>query len=571
MNPADYIRKRYSETPGLSGYDLSQGSNIYDLVVRPLEMMFSDSIRQPDLYLIDEMNDFNKMPGLPIDVIRGVARRRGIEPSIASSSIAIISLHFSSPIDWVAKEGSTVSDGANYFTLEEEISISAKVLESMYSQETGLYIYPNIRMVCVDGARVAANSLGYMTDAPAELVKITHGAVSGGTVSDTAQGLVEKIRAKDMAHSASSASSIKTILSAYYPGVESVVVCPGDERMTRDMVYGFVPGVISPKLEETYAGKVRRNNQHVNSQAYLAIVPEAAIDSEFIVSDDAEATQGQYLSIIEGADSSLEFSTTDIMNEGFGQSSERIGNTSRLMATGVPPTRDIYVHDETKYEIGDYVNIGDRSSNQIVQSGVIESIEYEEMSDCTFLTAPPRFESPRDVFIPVVEGATVLVTDNSGDTHRIKVDRVSMEGGYQYLFIDYLMPEVLSGDTVTIRASRLKLYNNIYRGYTITENTYVDVVNSDGLYIGPGWVKSEHNMPIGVCISDNQAVVVRDELVMGTRFEGGEYNAVKQMFLRYGLSEVAQNIIDAISVNISFNDTSIEQPLVSTVTPEEVR
>ena len=86
MNPREYINAKYAATPGLDKYDLRAGTNIYDLVVAPLETIFADAINKEELLSLAESKSWTSLMDIPLDELVIIAQQRGIEPAIESKS-----------------------------------------------------------------------------------------------------------------------------------------------------------------------------------------------------------------------------------------------------------------------------------------------------------------------------------------------------------------------------------------------------------------------------------------------------------------------------------------------------
>lgn len=554
MNVREYIIRKFSATPGLENYDLSVGTNIYDLIIRPLGTIFEDALARSDVFTAAEMRAWASMPDLPMGELKNLAMVKGIEPAAKTESSTNITLYFSAPVDWVIPLDTTLSSASYTFYTREEIRITAAVLEANQDSVTKLYYYSNVYVYNITGDNVDANTLGYIADAPPELVKITHPAVTNGILDDTRASLVNKIKKRELAITGTNANSLIALANLYYPGMDAFVVTPGHALMQRDIVYNIAPGITSPVLETGFAGKIRRNNQYVNNQAYLASIPEAEIGFSYVPDELDEFTQGQYLAVVEGADSSVLFSTDNVLNETFTQSSEKIGNSSPLLAMPSTPTRYLYVEETDYFASGDGVNITDRTSDQPTQNGIIEEIasytdagaSYDGLGDIT-LTGTDLDEILQD-------GCKILITDDNGDEYAGYF--ASLNAGVISLIE---APDGLAAGIVDLEVKRIVLYSNLNVAITVFTNMSVDVVNAEGLYIGPGWIKSEHNLPIGIFINENEACVIDGELVLGARFNGNQVNAVKQMFLRYGIG----NMMNAMRTHIGVRVVGLPQELTS--------
>ena len=560
MNIREYIRNKYAATPGLENYDLSVGTNIYDLVIRPLGEIFEDALSKDEIHTTTDMRSWASLADLPLDTLRNMSMAKGIEPAAKTDASTNITLHFSSPVDWTIPAGAELGAGDYRYYTRESITITKDVLNNNLDNASRLYIYGNIYVYSPDGHNSGANTIGYIDNAPAELVKITHPAITNGIYDDTAASLVNKIKRRELAITGTNANSLVALVNLYYPGMDAFVVSPGQDLMQRDIVYNVVRGIVSPVLESNFYGKIRRNNVHINSQAYLVSVPEDVISNAYTPDEIDEFTQGQYLSIVEAADSTLYFSTDNVLNETFTQSSERIGNSSPLLATGAVPTRYLYVEDTDYFSSGDAINITDRISLQPTQNGIVDTIETYTASATYNSSGKTLTVSGSTIGDVLVYGCKILITKSS----------VEYVGYFSSMIGDVITlisaPARLTSGTVTMTVKRVAIYSNISIPYTSFVNMYADVINSEGLYIGPGWIKSEHGMPIGIFFSENEACVIDGELVLGARFSETQVNAIKQVFLRYGVNNISNAMKGFMDIVIIPTN---EIAPIATITPNE--
>lgn len=567
MNPKTYIESLFRATPGLELYDITPGTNIWDLVVAPLKQIFEDALGTGELASIEEMRAWETLYDVPLEYLKKLATIRGVHLRESNASSTLVTLYFSSPIDWDIPAGATLSSGESVFTVRDNVSITKGMLEARIDGR-GLYYYPDLYVYSTAGDNLDENLLGYMTNAPAELMSIEHPAITNGIADETATTIIEKLKDKDRSITAASAYSIKALLSRYLPGVDITVVTHGSARMTRDMVYNMVPGAITPQQELTYLGKIRRNIVTNPNQAYFASVPVADISQALDDDPDKEFTQGQYLSISEAIDDTVILSTENILNETFTLSSEKIGETSALLAINDTYKRYLYVESDSKYEAGDAVNIADRIATYPTQNGVVEEIAAYTQSGGTYAIITRTITLVDDVADTVVAGMKINVIQ--GETgYLCYVESV----GTKTIVLKDALGEIgdLTEVATDIGYNIVKLYNNLSIIPAVYTNMYVDIVNAEGLYVGPGWIKSEHGMPVGTYINENQIVVINNELVMGSNVASKEINVIKQVFLRYGLSSLVSRIFECMDMGMDILPPMGQWTEPNTPSNQEVR
>lgn len=549
MNTKAYIEGLFLATPGLELYDITEGTNIYDLIVAPLMQIFEDAIGKDDIASIAEIRSWESLYDVPLEYLKNIATVRGLTLSSSTKSSTLVTLHFSSPIDWDIPAGTTLSSGDVTFLTRDTVSITSGLIENNVDSK-GLYCYYDLFVYNDNGDSVGANQLGYVTNAPPELMSVTHSAVTNGKSDETVYSIIDKLKNKEMSITASSANSIKNLIYRYLPDVSIAVITPGDQRMKRDMVYNMVPGTIAPMQESTFLGKIRRDVISNPNKAYFTCVPEGEIDNDANYDNDDEFVQGQYLAINGAVDSSVTLSTDNIMNETFTQSSERIGESSKVCSIDPVSGRYLSVEDADRFSSGDSINISDRTSAQPTQNGTVEEVNTYSIVDAAYTAATKTIVFTPGYPIPISEGSKIYVSESSV-IYESYVDTVDVTSGeYTVVLVDAV--GALGNCQVDLAISILSLYSRLAVAITDYTNIYADIVNAEGLYIGPGWIKSEHGMPIGTYLSENQVAVIDNKLVMGTNMSEKEINLVRQIFLRYGMNKMVTKIFENIDIKVGF-------------------
>lgn len=377
MNIKEYITSQYRKNPKLAGYDLSEGSNIHDLVIAPLAHFFESALGGEDVRLAKEMRGIDSLTELTLDELKNVAKSNMIEPSTKRASSTVVALYFTSPTEWYIPAGSQLSFESAIFKTREDVRISEKILAAGLDRASGLYVYSGIYVENDLGDNIPANVLGYMEGAPGELVKIEHPVVTNGVKDDDKESLISKIKNRKLSMIGGGVNGISALINAYYPGVDVKVVAPGDDMMRRDVVYNLVSGDAMPVMESSYRGKVRGVISNNKSMAYMTTHTEDELQGEFNPDNVYELSQGHYLSIAEAADSVATMSTGNILHEQFTQSSERIGSSVGLSDPVAAGDMSIEVGNGSLFEPGDMIHIVDRGGAIPIQSGVVESVGGE--------------------------------------------------------------------------------------------------------------------------------------------------------------------------------------------------
>jgi len=66
-------------------------------------------------------------------------------------------------------------------------------------------------------------------------------------------------------------------------------------------------------------------------------------------------------------------------------------------------------------------------------------------------------------------------------------------------------------------------------------------------------------MPIGTFINENEASVVGGELMLGMKFEGEAPNVMKQVFLRYGVRKMIENLVRYVKIESMWDSNHMEE------------
>jgi len=553
VNIREYVTQLYAATPGLENYDISEGTNIYDLIIEPLIGIFEEILQSEDIDVMRDMLAWDSMSDVPLETLKRYAMMIGVSVTEKQASSGILTLFFSEPIDLTIQEGTKFSYQGIEFATTEKHELTESILSAKIDGNRHYY-YEGIYVVNQNGDNVISNVLGYMEGAPSQLIKITHPAIIDGIKEDTHATLIQKIRNKMLAATATGEAGMTDLIHTHYPDVDVTIIGPGDNKMERDLIYNMIPGTTKFKSEVTFNGKTRRNNVINASEAYFMVVNESDFDNAFIPDDIYEISQGRYLAITEEMDSVAIFNSGGIMTESFTQSSERIGLTSMLLSVVAAMTRYLTVEDKRLYSEGDLVNVSDRSGAQPTQNGVVEGVESVasdgEMVDATTITVD------NDMTGFILPGAKLYI-EYEGDTYVAYVDTITEDTitTTEEIGID-------AEEEVSITSYRVTLYNNLSLEVTASGDVYVDVLNAEGLYIGEGWIKSEHGMPIGTCISDNEIMVVDNELVMGMNVTGQEFNLIKHVFLKYGINQVVHKVLSKTGIKMHWSREQQTMPIV---------
>ncbi|MDP3013648.1 MAG: hypothetical protein Q8M92_05355, partial [Candidatus Subteraquimicrobiales bacterium] len=160
MNAKAYIEQLYASIPGLELYDFSENSNITELVINPLKQIFEDALGTTEINTIEEMYTWGGLSNINLDSLKALAQKRGIMLSSKQESSTLLTLHFSSPVDWEIKDGTSFVSGSSAFMVRDATNITKRLMAGQIGDK-GLYLYRNLYVYNAEGDNALENTIGF--------------------------------------------------------------------------------------------------------------------------------------------------------------------------------------------------------------------------------------------------------------------------------------------------------------------------------------------------------------------------------------------------------------------------
>jgi hypothetical protein len=416
MDIKGIIEQIFREDAALSHLDVSEGTNLHDLVVLPLVYLIENKLSGGVFDAEANKLDLGNIDSLTKEDVERIGKNQFVDIVRDSISRGEVRLYLTSP------EAIEISSGTRFYAGKVEFisSYDVGINASDYGREGILYVSPPIMVENSGGEAIAENALGSMDSPPDTLVEIKHLAITNGMAPVTASQLYSAIKGSIIAKLYLNGYSISRLIHEKYKNAIRVEVAgAGDAEMTRDIVYNYVsPNNIINAISD-FSGKIRgyieTDSIHVynSNKAFRLYATEGELSA---ISGDAgiELTQKQYLSILEENTGYITITTKSILEEGFEQSSEMGGELAYITATAIAADTTLTVDDITGLEAGQVIKIisydSDGNKSGIVVN-VIKSIDQstttvELYSNIGIGIAHDTTPSP---YIEVIEGLGITI------------------------------------------------------------------------------------------------------------------------------------------------------------------
>jgi len=335
MDLITFVQKLFAEDTRLQHMDIEEGSNIYDLLVKPLAIILEERINDEILEGTSNKLDLSLYTTMAYEELVKFARNHFIEVPEDNITRGEVYFHLSDPVDIDILAGAILYAGDKQFELVYDISFS----ESDYYYVDGLYKSPSISVKNTDGQTVEANIIGSIDGAPAQLIKITHLAMNSGIAKKTATEMFGKILgALSANHYISERAIQKALNRACGVNVKVEVVGYGDEFMTRSIVYNMSGPNNQINEESGFYGKIRGKSDtfvyNVNKAFKIFVDSIGGVLTE---EDGLEFLQEEYIKISNADGNDIQITTDSVIEEKFGLSSE-VGGEQKVISTNAVAT-----------------------------------------------------------------------------------------------------------------------------------------------------------------------------------------------------------------------------------------
>jgi hypothetical protein len=501
MDIKKFLEQAIKESPSLSHLDLSEGTNLYDLVLLPLITVLEEKMSQDIIDGAGDNLDLSNYADMTIDQLKVLAHNHLVALHEEVKTHGNITLFFSEPIDWNIPKDTSLKSGTHNFKIKNETNITINNFAN--SPVNGLfeYLIP-VAVESTDGVDIEANTLGHIEGSSSKLVKITHPAMLTGVTNYTNVELFNRIRSTIAPAESLTKAGITNALALRFSGLRKIeVVGAGESEMERDTIVNFTIGDGSSIRVSDFTGKIRGMKSETDnnkSSAYI-LYRQSPISNEIYASDGIELTQTQYETIVSDKDAlDIAISTDDIFSDTFTQSSSVAGRTANIQSVGRELVGNEYfttltLLSTTGFEPGNIINI--------------------KFYDADFNLLPAKTG-----VIRTVDETTLTL--------------------YSLIFNEE--DEVDMSDPLP----------------------YVEIVTTEGFNLGNGWVSSEDGMNLGVCLNKREVMIIDNELVLGSTSVDFSGNIVLETLLRMGLDKFVAAVNKGMDVKIQPILTPQSEPAI---------
>jgi len=383
MDIKEFILDLFAEDESLKHLDVTEGSNLYDLLVLPLKEILESKISKGIIDTSSSKLDLANYKTFSTEDFLRISRGQFLDVPIPNRTKGFIKLHFSSPVDVAIPKGSTVYAGSVEFSISRDVNFRKSDLE-----KSGiLYVSPQVMIENENGVSVEANTIGSIDGSPEELIKVTHPAMVNGVKAMTAEEMFGFIsNSINSRHFMSSGGTSNTIKTTFPAITEVVVVGPGDELMQRDILYN-VAG-LNNKIEEVsdFLGKVRGKISSNEASVYNSSIASALfvsqLSTELSSLEGRELSQQEYISVLKQNDGIISINTDNILEEHFEMGSETGGTIQNISGSILAGATSIALVSASGLSIGHIVKVVGFSSENVAQPpfiGVIRDITGENI------------------------------------------------------------------------------------------------------------------------------------------------------------------------------------------------
>lgn len=224
------------EMPLLEAYDLTEGTNAYDLIILPMTEILYNVLGTEILDSYINRYDMSNVDDMEIsDLIRIGALHAVQYREEAQTTGHVVLCFLNDAVNFTISEGSTLTYQDIDFIIHDELHITSAMLTG--PGVDGLYRTHPIYVYNTQGSSVAANVLGQLDGAPTTLVKIEHGAMTNGVPALNKeifrQQIVNSLHTRQLVGYA----SISNLMRDVAPSVRRIkIVGAGDKDMVRDTI-----------------------------------------------------------------------------------------------------------------------------------------------------------------------------------------------------------------------------------------------------------------------------------------------------------------------------------------------
>ncbi len=516
--------------PDLANLDISEGSVYYDIYIKPLKILYEEHLS--GIVEGSSSYSYEDIEQMSIDKLASIASMHGIYP-FSAKSYTYAELVFSDTTTCVIPKGSVFrSKNSEWTNSSDDIYVSSSSL----TQSGSVYILSGILLSNDAGLSLSSNQINQLDNPPATLIKIRNTPSFGGGVERTKTELNTLIKG-------SVYHDLKYQLSRKFPAVKTTIVGANDELMKRDIVYAIQPYGLDFKKRSDYKGKIRGDSYSNPNVCYgYSIVDK---DHDFVPDYSYEISQNDYIALMNPLDAPLTLSTDNVLLESFDSYGERVGVRTEVLSID---NLNVFVANPRAFSIGDYVRFAKEGT--VVKLSSVKAICKSEY-DCSNVTVNgvDYVSVPLSAEIFVHAGYTAYLYSSTGNHVSVEISNVTKRE------TDILFATVAGYDLTPVRAMFINL--SLSSCPTYSAGLDLELVDSEGLSLGGGWVKSEDGMQIGVCSNDREAMVVNGKLVLGHTFADADINIAMSFINKIGQMRFTNAVLNA-TVLVRGNEELLE-------------
>lgn len=572
MTILEYLRKLFRNDPELQQYDISEGSNYYDLVYRTLEIVLNESIMR-DVIGWGDIYDVNRLDMLTYEDIAHIAAQYGLPAPWTNYSYGDVRLIFNTPVNVEMPIGTIFSNNTAVFATSSDEVILARYLEANTKTSDGKYQSQPITVYSPNGQTAKANSLGNINMTITELARIENDEIKNGSNEASKEVLASMIRSTMRGIAAGTEESVSALMRVLCPAVNAVEVVTGsDEFMTRDlMVNSYIYGAPAVN-EQSFHNKVYGNNATNKNIAYYGTMYDSEppdIDSLY---GKTELSQYQYINLGNEDAAPLTITTDNQFVDTFA-SYNNFGATGRLDYGITNGDTFFYAHGAYWIEPGASVNLEGYDEEDVLHKTqvIIRDVVPRNYDIISILSAGGDYyevtlgTGASDIMTKLRPGQIIelnwvrIVGENEYDLE-VVVDSVDT-GANSFIFSS--LDPVVTGMCEAAYPGKAMWHEYQIVGILNLELDAVTVSMPDDIstQIGGGWIISEHGYPVGMKISDNEIYVENETLVMGGD-TGSIQDPLRDVVMKGGLGRFIASVLRSMSVKR--HDAPQPVPIVNT-------
>lgn len=597
MDITKYIGKAFADDPELNGYDISPGSNLYDMVIKPLKAVFDTGIKS---FITTDAShyDINNVTADGYGWVVRLARQYGIAAPVYNSSVGYVTFLFSTAESDVHIPAGTQLEGPEsviYHTLNDDYVLSSYLLANPMTDD-GYYQSQPIYVENPDGQGVGENSLWVRTMGERSLVGVRHAEIADGTASYSTTQLTSLIKAMIKGIYNGTEESVEMMIRHACPSIKTIkIVKAGDDGMTRDrLVNAYIYGAPAEN-RQSFFNKIYGDNQTNKNNAYYGFTDSAMPPSIDALYGKAELSQYQYIKLGDDDAVPVTVGTSNIYMDTF--STHNNLNAQHDIDNNISEGDTLFYSYGNDWIVpGNMVNIQGYSYTGALPPMTTESGTTGESSttgyEPTTTTIPSELTLTniqamiRDITFRSFDIVSVTLDEGTGEyiveiadmdiaTYRnlregmvFDLKWVRITGGREYdlrvsiaqdgipedwtlgnieIAINEAAPSVGTCDPAAPGKAQWLEFNIVG---SFTMDLYYPSVSAQeniATQLGEGWLVSEHGYPVGYTIIDNEIYVQSETVVLGGQ-PGAVDNPLKDMIYQNGISRFINAVLKSLKV-----------------------